>query len=117
MMLPHCKNPAHLRVTVTPSGPEMQVTATYAPVMQCENHVQSPGVVLSHRHGHPLDGMHLLPDAIAWLPGQLRDHARAAGPTDKVTISHTSRQQFVDFASLTRPGALALADAIEAAHP
>lgn len=111
--LPHCKAPSHLHVSLDrPGGTVWPVTATYQPKMSCENHVTSPGVVISHRKD-PLEGLHLLPEAIGWLPTELREHADAAEPGDTVTISHTSNKVFVRFVTVTPAGARQLADAIE----
>lgn len=115
--LPHCKDPSHVHVTVLGAHPTVEITATHAPHLACQNTPYTgPGVIISHRAKHPLDGLHLLPEEVAVLPGQLRDgasHAIGAGPDHTVAITHTSLKVFIVFGAMTPGDAIALADAIE----
>lgn len=119
-MTTHGKNPPHLQVTVAPETRTNQVTATWCPPMEFEQHIVSWSIVLSKHHGQPLQGMHLLPDAVTWLPAQLRAHADQASGTQTVIVSHTFSKVFVHFCALDPADAYALASAIDhaaALHP
>jgi hypothetical protein len=114
---PHCKDPSHLNVAVTPSQATGKVTATFIATMACHNDASyhAWGVVLSPKAKDPLSGLHLFPASVAWLPLQLRSKAGTCTGSQTVTISHTVLQKFMAFVSLSPSAALALADGIDAA--
>lgn len=113
---PHCKDPAHLKVVVTNERPTLHATTvTYMVDAQCENvpgGYHSWALVLSD-HKAALNGLHLLPEAVAWLPGQLRAVALMCSNAQVVTLQHTSLKDFIDFASWSPVAARAVAADIE----
>lgn len=114
----HCKGVDHLEVTVGTRAPTTNVaTATWQAAMPCKTQQggTQPGVVVSVSHNHPLSGLHLLPDAVAWLPGALRAAAASCGPGETVTLSHTIGGNQTAWASFTPSSADGLASAIEVA--
>lgn len=113
----HCKDVAHLEVTVGTYGLTTNpATATHMERMPCSNAPGTPdGVVVSVGHNHPMSGLHLLVDAVAWLPGALRATAGQCGPGQTVTLSHTVDHDMKPFATFTPQSAVRLASAIEAA--
>lgn len=113
---PHCKDVSHLAVTLGNETPSTKlVTATFDPQFACANTPYNNwGVVLSNKKDK-LNGLHLLPESVAWLPGQLRTHALAATGKQTVIISHTVNKVFSKFVALTPGAAIVLADAIDTA--
>jgi len=114
--LPHCKDPSHLAVAVTPSQFTTLLTATFVPHLECKNTAYTGwGVVLSFKAASPLDGLHLLPEAVLFLPAQLRDHAAACTGGQTVSIFHTVLTILTHFATQLPRDALNTATEIETA--
>lgn len=118
----HCKDPSHLNVGTTEAsssdaGPGT-TTAELVSSCECVNHPDYTGwcVVISHNRTDPDVGMHLMPDAAAWLPDELR---RVAGeqPADGIVLSHTVRGVFKPYRTFTPAGAVDLAGRIDAVRP
>lgn len=114
----HCKTPDHLSVTV--GGTLTRVTrlhdirAYYRDPLGCrdEQGYYGPGVVLA-KSDTATNGMHLLPAAVEWLPGQLRAVALEAGSNGTVTVSHTVSGEWQPWKRFTSGAALALADEVD----
>lgn len=113
---PHCKDIAHLKVVLSNDAPQV-VTATFIPIMACKNNegYHSWGVVLSAKRKSPLNGLHLFPESVTWLPSELRAAVTNTLSTKTVTIQHTDLKVFEKFASLSLSGAMQLASDIETA--
>lgn len=112
----HCKPLNHLHVTIGTAAPTAIPTATYMPEMPCHQQKigHQPGIVLSVKTD-PLVGLHLLDDAVLGLPDELRAAAREASGIETVTLAHPINGVFKAWGSWTPPGAMAIADAIDAA--
>jgi hypothetical protein len=114
----HCKTPDHLSVsvgrTLTRATRLHDVRAFYVDPLGCrdEQCYGGPGIVLA-KDAEATNGMHLMPAAIDWLPGQLRECALQAGSNGFVTLSHTISGDWKAYKSFTSGAALALADEIE----
>lgn len=114
----HCKTPDHLSVTV--GGTLTRITrlhairAFYRDPLGCRDAqgYGGPGVVLAKSDDAP-NGMHLLPAAVEWLPGQLREASLTAGSNGTVTVAHTVDGDWSSWKRFTSGAALALADEIE----
>src|SRR4051794_23037517 len=106
---PHCKlYPDHVHALTDTSRATNKVTAHYMQTMQCENHVQTYGVLLNQRAKDPSAGMHLLPESCAHdaLPENLRLCASECGPGETVTIVHTYNKLWRHFVTVTPDGAV-----------
>lgn len=115
---PHCKTESHVQVVVLGDHPTSIVTATHVDHMTCAQPSLdgSPGVILSHRHSAPLDGLHMMPSLVAVMPGWLRvaaQHALGMAGVRTVAIQHFDKPAWVLFAAVTPQAALDLATAIE----
>lgn len=114
----HCKTPDHLSVTVggslTRTTRLHEIRAFYRDPLGCQNEqgYGGPGVVLAKADDAP-NGMHLMPAAVEWLPGQLRTVALEAGSNGTLTLSHTVHGEWSPWKRFTSGAALALADEIE----
>ncbi len=116
----HCKSPAHLAVVHAPPDATAFGVGVWVGVfvnmLGCVNAGQydGPGVIIS-KAGRPVRGMHLLPDAARWLPGELRTAAGLAGADGTVIIEHTISAVLEEWNAFTAGAAFALADSIETA--
>lgn len=116
----HCKNQAHLNVGTVPASPADAgpgtTTAEHLDACECANNPSYTGacVVISHDKTDPDVGMHVYPDAAAWLAGELRDRA-ASNPNDGIVLAHTFDHQWRPYRTFTPAGATDLASRIEAA--
>lgn len=117
--LPHCKDVTHVHVTVLGDHLTERVTATHIDKLACKNtRYSGSGVVISHRPGHPLDGLQMLPELVAEMPVWLRDavqQAHSMPGLHTIGITHTDRKVFVIFAAVSLDDAVKLANDIEAA--
>lgn len=119
--LPHGKHTDHLAVVPLFAGngehAPGETLAAYTNPMLVSNDGGTPtwGVILSP-YRKPGTGMHLFPDAVLWLPAQLKWVAARAGVTG-VEVQHKEAGVFGPWRDFTVAGAFDLARLIEDATP
>lgn len=112
--LPHCKGPDHCHVENRPAGRPIKLTVTKVSQLSCKNTTYNgPGIILAKNASKPLEGLHLLPELIAVLPGQLRSCAAAAKAGQNPAIVHTINGPFEEFAQELAADAVRTAGDIE----
>lgn len=115
----HCKSPAHLQVSVGNNSGTLtrlgEIKPEYRAALGCTypDAYDGPGILLATL-ARPDQGLHLLPESVTWLPGELRQNAMAAGSNGVVRVAHTVQGEYVLWRSFTSGAAIHLADRIDA---
>lgn len=115
----HCKSPSHLRVTTGSGSGHVtrlgEIQPVYLADLGCAHPVGYTGDgVLLQIATKPGEGLHLLPDAVTWLPNELRLGAQSAGSNGFVDLWHTILGVFEIWRAFTSGAAMQVADGIDA---